>query len=286
MTYGPNPWLQKSWDARAAGNFMAGGAGAGLMVFVALSGWRGAPAVTLWLVGMALVSTGLLLVWLEIGRPLRALNVFFNPRTSWMTRESLVAAALLSLGLLTVLGVVAYHSVVAALALAFVYCQARILHAARGIVAWRQPMTTPLVLLTGLVEGGGLFCVAATAFGGAPPLALAAFAVALLARTLLARLWRQRLGPLWAPRPMKALNAMVAPLWLAGGLAPLMLIVLAQVLPLAGAATTALWGLAGALAAAGGAAFKFHLVTRAAFNQGFSLTQLPVRGVRRVSDPR
>lgn len=285
MTYGTHPWLQKSWDARAAGNFIAGGAGAGLMVFVALSGWRGAPAVTLWLIGMALVSVGLTLVWLEIGRPLRALNVFLNPRSSWMSREALVAVMLLALCLLTVLGVAAYSGVVAALALAFVYCQARMLRAANGIVAWRQPLTTPLVLLSALVEGGGLFCVAASAFGAPPRSALVVFAAALLARTLLARAWRRRLGGLWAPRPLQALDAMVAPLWLAGGLVPLALIVLAAALP-PSTATPVLWGLAGVLAAAGGVAFKFHLVTRAAFNQGFALTQLPVRGVRRQPDPR
>ena len=38
---------------------------------------------------------------------------------------------------------------------------------------------------------------------------------------------------------------------------------------------------AGLLAAAAGAWFKFALVTRAGFNQGFALTHLPVRGVRR-----
>ena len=40
------------------------------------------------------------------------------------------------------------------------------------------------------------------------------------------------------------------------------------------------WGL---LALAGGAAFKFMLITRAAYNQGFALPHLPVRGVRRRS---
>ena len=42
-----------------------------------------------------------------------------------------------------------------------------------------------------------------------------------------------------------------------------------------------LQALAGGLAAAGGALFKFMLVTRAGFNQGFALPHLPVRGTRR-----
>ena len=42
MTYGPNPWQQQSWDGRAAGNFIGGGAGCGLLVFATLAGGGGA----------------------------------------------------------------------------------------------------------------------------------------------------------------------------------------------------------------------------------------------------
>ena len=38
MSFGPKPWHQQSWDARAAANFMAGGAGSGLIFFTALAG--------------------------------------------------------------------------------------------------------------------------------------------------------------------------------------------------------------------------------------------------------
>ena len=41
------------------------------------------------MLALALVAAGLGAVWLEIGRPLRAIHVFFNPCTSWMTREVL-----------------------------------------------------------------------------------------------------------------------------------------------------------------------------------------------------
>ena len=40
--YGPDPWHQSSWDARAAGNFICGGMGGGLIVFTVLSGASGA----------------------------------------------------------------------------------------------------------------------------------------------------------------------------------------------------------------------------------------------------
>lgn len=282
--YGPQPWVQRSWDARAAGNFIGGGAGAGLLVFAALSGWRGGPAAALWLTGMALVSGGLLLVWLEIGRPARALNVFLNPQTSWMSRESFAAVVLLLFALLAVLGVAAYTGLVAALALAFVYCQARILRAAKGIVAWREPLTTPLVLLTGLTEGGGLFCLFAAVLGNARPMGLVAFAAVLAARTLLARSWFNRVQAQWGERSPRALQAMTGPLWHWGGLLPLAIVLAAWLAPMRESWLPALWALAGALAAAAGVWFKFHLVTRAAFNQGFSLAQLPVRGVRRTRD--
>ena len=41
MSYGFRPWLQTSWDARAAANFIGGGIGSGLLVFAALSGASG-----------------------------------------------------------------------------------------------------------------------------------------------------------------------------------------------------------------------------------------------------
>ncbi len=41
------------------------------------------------------------------------------------------------------------------LALVFVYCQGRMLQAARGIPAWREPLLVPLIVVTGLAEGAG-----------------------------------------------------------------------------------------------------------------------------------
>ncbi len=91
MSFGPNPWHQQSWDARAAGNFMGGGAGSGLH---RLRGARAAGRRWLLLAGAALVGLGLLSVFLEIGRPLRAMNVVRHPARSWMTREAMVAPLL------------------------------------------------------------------------------------------------------------------------------------------------------------------------------------------------
>jgi phenylacetyl-CoA:acceptor oxidoreductase subunit 2 len=90
MTYRSSPPRQTSWDVRAAANFACGGAGAGLIVAAALAGERGEALALLIVAALALVAAGLLSVWNETGRPLRALHVFFHPQTSWMSREAFV----------------------------------------------------------------------------------------------------------------------------------------------------------------------------------------------------
>ncbi len=271
MSYGPNPWQQTQWDWRAAGNFMGGGAGAGLIACAALAG-ASAPALLL-LTGMALVGTGLFCVWLEIGRPLRALRVFVNPRSSWMSREAIVATLLMPTTLAATLGLPGSRWVAGALALAFVYCQARILRAARGIPAWRQPLVVPLIVLTGLTEGAGIALLLQPAQALDRPWLLALAGSLALARVALSWAYQRRLSaraaaalavPLrWMQRSDVATALLLSLLW-ASGMAALPLLA----------------GL-GLLLAITGAVLKYSLVTRAAFNQGFALVQLPVRGVRR-----
>lgn len=259
MSYGPRPWLQQHWDARAAANFMLGGTGAGLMLAGALAA-RDTPYPAA--LSLALVAAGLGAVWLEIGRKLRALHVFFNPFTSWMTRESFAAVLLFALagaamGLKdeTLLGIAALAAV------AFLWCQARILHASKGIPAWRAPALVPLVVTTGIAEGAGL-CLF---FSGAP-LALAWFALAVIARALAWSGYRRAAQiPALAPAG-KALTRY-------GTLAALLLALAAVFVP-------QLAPLAGFAALAAGWHFKFALVTRAAFNQGFAIPRPPVRGSR------
>ena len=88
---------QGNWDARAALNFMCGGAGAGLMIAVGLLQPAAAAAGVAG--SLALVAIGLAAVWHELGKRLRAPHVFFNPMTSWMARESYAALLLFALGL-------------------------------------------------------------------------------------------------------------------------------------------------------------------------------------------
>ena len=261
MSFGPNPWQQQSWDARAAANFMCGGAGCGLIVFAA---GAGGPRWLL-LAGAALVGLGLVSVFLEIGRPLRAANVLRHPGRSWMTREAMVAPVLFATVAAAWFGGPRVAWLAAPVALAFVYCQGRMLQAAKGIPAWREPLTVPLIVATGLAEGGGLWLLLAATAGPAAMLPWLA--------------WRRRLRA--APRALAAIDraghAFKAATLLAGVAA-----VAAVTSPLPPGFLAALQVLAGGLALAGGLWFKFTLVTRGAYNQGFALPRLPVRGVRRA----
>ena len=230
--------LQTNWDARAALNFMCGGTGAGLMMAAAVLGLPNGAI----LLALALIGCGLFAVWLELGKPLRALHVFFNPFTSWMARESFAAVILFALGIgaLFMQGLIVGAALAAA---AFLYCQARMLHGGKGIPAWRAPETVARLVTTGLAEGLGLALLFNTS-----PLALALFAVAVIARAMA--------GFEWFTAP-----------------AVLALLVAGSFVPYAAA-------LGGLIALAVGWHFKFTLVTRKSHKQAFALPRLPVRGTR------
>ncbi|MEO8653291.1 MAG: DmsC/YnfH family molybdoenzyme membrane anchor subunit [Ramlibacter sp.] len=280
MSYGPNPWQQAHWDWRAAGNFIGGGAGTGLLVFTVLSRPQGMTATLLVLAGLVLVGLGLLCVWLEIGRPLRALNVFRKPGASWMSREATVSLLLFPLGLGLALGLRSWAAPVLFVALGYLYCQARMVQAGKGIPAWREPLTVPLMMLTGLAEGAGLYWLGASG----QPVAGAAlgllFAVLLLARWVAWRIWRGRVARVAAAPALAAIDRAGRSLQWLGSAVPLVLTVLAFS-GAAGSWSPILLGAGGALAALTGAQFKFTLITRASYNQGFALARLPVRGVAR-----
>jgi phenylacetyl-CoA:acceptor oxidoreductase subunit 2 len=280
MSYGPRPWQQTAWDWRAACNFIGGGAGSGLVVFTALSGVDGMPAAALLLAGLALIGLGLACVWAELGRPLRALHVFFNPRTSWMTREAIAATVLFPVG--GIAAVFAHAGVSGAVwlpapfALAFIYCQNRMLQAARGIPAWREPRVVALLLATSFAEGAALFWLAQPWHGQGAPLLALVFGALLLVRIVVWYAYRRRLDDRIVPRAAAALDIAGGALLVGGTVVPLALLVAA--LSAGGAAGSALAALAGLAAASAGAFAKFTLITRAGFNQGFALQRLPVRG--------
>ena len=152
---------QTFWDIRAAMNFILGGMSSGLAV-AAFIAWAlgGMPGAALpWFFAAAAVGmgVGLLFVFDEIGRPARFLYVLRRPQTSWMTRETYAVAVFFP-------AVVAdflrpspvLHVLIAIAASAFLFCQGRILHAGKGIPAWRHPLVPRMLVATGLYEGVAL----------------------------------------------------------------------------------------------------------------------------------
>jgi len=271
-----SPQLQTSWDWRAAGNFICGGTGTGLFVATILAGMMAPVFWPALFIALALVGTGLFCVWLEIGRPWRFLNVFRQPARSWMSREAIIALPFFALGGLAwllhspLLGILA-----ALLALLFVYAQGRILRAAKGIPAWRQKEIVPVIIATGLTEGAGLFVVIAV-LAGYSRLDLQLFGAALFvlvaARFVLWRQYRRALGAGGAPAATLSVLDRLN-LGYSGASQTLLL-----ALTLTSLVSPPLLIVAGLMAVATGWGFKFALVTKAAFNQGFSIERMPARG--------
>jgi phenylacetyl-CoA:acceptor oxidoreductase subunit 2 len=261
---------QGYWDLRAAGNFIGGGTGTGLVLASALAALLGQDVTLPLLAGCACVALGLSLVWLEIGKPWRAFNVFFHPQTSWMTREGILAAPLLACGAAAAwFGQPLLLVPAAALACGFVYCQARILRASRAIPAWSHRRTVPLIVLTGLAEGTGAFLV----LGDPTTAMIAAALAAAVVREAAREAYRRGLiaakapeGTLaWFRRPeVRVLQAarVIALILLAAGLADF--------------TQAAMVG--GALAALTGWGLKAVMVTRAAYTRGAAIPRTPTRG--------
>jgi phenylacetyl-CoA:acceptor oxidoreductase subunit 1 len=285
-TRGVEPWHQPHWDWKAAANFLCGGAGAGLFAFAAVASLDGAPVLAVGVFALALIAAGFGILMFKIGRPRRFIYVLRQPQRSWMTREAMVVAVFYPLALAALLVESDALMLVAALVgLVFLFCQAMILKAAKGVPIWRAHNVVPLMLSTGLAEGGGLFLCTAAAW---PPLRQDLLPAALVVTlSVVARAWEWRcyLGRLeqdGAPtRSLEILRACKTWFLVLGLIAPLALIALGFALyslPALGEGGLGLFALAGLLAFATGWALKFIMVTRAAYNQGFALQHTPVRG--------
>ncbi len=281
-------YLQTHWDWRAAGNFVFGGAGGALVAIITLAEGGYPPALPIGLTALVLVGLGLFLVWLEIGRPWRALHVFFHPQTSWMSREASVATMLFPITLAALwLDSSALFSVAAVLGALFLYCQARILHASRGIPAWRENAIVPLVMATGLTEGIALLMILFAFLGGPATSLVNAFILLIVLRSWAYYSWRSSLELAQAPAAtINRVAALRVPFLLWGNVIPVALV-------LAGVFfwRWPLLEVSAALALAGGWYLKFVIVTGAAQVQGYGVGRLqkgrPVlrNPVRRGGDP-
>ncbi len=286
--------LQTFWDWRAAMNWICGGIGAGFVVaawIAAASGSFASDSGPLLLgIGAAIMALGLFFVWLKIGRRFRAWRAIMRPTSSWMTRELYAAALffpLVAANLLWPHPLLAALAVVAALA--FLVCQAKILHRARGIPAWRVPLMPALIVAAGLLEGLGLlgivnFFMRHTILASSPIPA----AAGLLLVALNAALWiayrrtakAQGVGPL----ARGAIGDASVTLHLVGHALPALMFLLSLVNP---SLAHVYLGVAGAGAIAGGAFWKFTVIVRAGYQQGFALAKFPQRGSgARAAPPR
>jgi phenylacetyl-CoA:acceptor oxidoreductase subunit 1 len=279
-TRGVEPWHQKHWDWKASGNFLCGGAGAGLFGFATIASLAGTPVLVPGVIALAIIALGLLLLMFKIGRPLRFVYVLRQPQRSWMSREAWVAGLLFPLALAALWSgnrIVLFAA--AAVALIFLFCQGMILEQSKGIPAWRTPRVIALIMATGLAEGCGLFLLLVAflpAMGSAAePMAIA---LAVLAATRIWTWWRylNALETEGAPtRTLEIFTACQAWFFAAGLVLPVTLVAVGLVLTVADAV---LFALAGFSVFVTGWAIKFILITRAAYNQGFALPHTPIRG--------
>jgi len=253
------------------------------MVAAGIAALFGSPMLVYGAAALALIGLGLFLVWLETGRPLRApFNVFVNPQTSWMTRESMVAGPLFVFGAAAAWfsgPVLVPFAVI--FAAAFLYCQARLVNASRGIPAWRDPASVPLLVVTGLAEGVGAFLLMAPwAAPGLPAGARVAGAVVLIALVVLrAWAWFTYRRNVAADAPAKAVEVLTGlhPWFLGlGTIVPAIAAAAAAAVPDFAILASAIAGFTALIA---GWMFKFTLILRAGYNQGFAIVRAPERGV-------
>jgi sulfite dehydrogenase (quinone) subunit SoeC len=202
------------------------GAGYGLLSWAALAALTGGiPARALLvalLLGMLLSAVGLLASFWHLGKPLRAWRAFSQWRTSWLSREgvlavaSFVPAVLLAASMLPAMldgssngGApalnLAGHAIAVALiacALATVYSTAMIYASLPPIPAWRHRLVVPVYLGFALFTGGLMLATLASMHGATPgglP-ALLGITLALALWAAKQRYWRDLEVPLQATR--------------------------------------------------------------------------------------
>jgi DMSO reductase anchor subunit len=159
----------------------ASGAGLGLLAWLALFGLLGLVPTERWLgvtgfgLAFVLLTGGLIASTAHLGRPERAWRAFSQWRTSWLSREGVMAVAtyvpagLLALGWVfgeTVSGFSALMAMLTVLCvLLTLYTTGMIYASLETIRQWRQPLTTPIYIALGLASGAVLFNLLLALFG-------------------------------------------------------------------------------------------------------------------------
>jgi DMSO reductase anchor subunit len=127
----------------------------------------------------ALVTAGLLASTAHLGRPERAWRAFSQWRTSWLSREGVLAVAtyvpagLLAIGWVFLetargfFGLMALLTIVCAILT--LYTTGMIYASLRTIRQWHQPLTAPIYIALGLASGAVLLNLLLTLFSAASP---------------------------------------------------------------------------------------------------------------------
>jgi DMSO reductase anchor subunit len=159
----------------------ASGAGYGLLVWLGLGGMLGLLPAERWLgivgfgLAFALITAGLLSSTAHLGRPERAWRAFSQWRSSWLSREGVMAVAtyvpagLVAVGwvmLERVDGILALLAVLTAVcAVGTLYTTGMIYASLRTIRQWHQPLTAPIYIGLGLASGAVLLNFLIKLFG-------------------------------------------------------------------------------------------------------------------------
>jgi len=282
---------QTFWDIRACLNFTFGGASTGLAIIAWLTyvagGLTQEGLTTINLLAGGGMAIGLFSVFLEIARKARFLYVLRRPQTSWMTRETYAVAIFYPALMAQLLWPAEILNLIVMLAAAaFLYCQGRILHAAKGIPAWRVNQMPWMLILTGLFEGAGLLAIAADLFLSLKDGAIVAAGCGGILAVINALLWQQYLSSAKAnnipPLAIRALREQT-----------LGLIIIGHILPILGFAIflsltpdqPIIAAIAGFCAIVGGVNWKRTVITRACHQQGFALPKVPQRGSGTLAAP-
>jgi DMSO reductase anchor subunit len=147
----------------------ASGAGYGLLMWLALAGMTGLLPAERWLgivgfgLAFTLITAGLLSSTAHLGRPERAWRAFSQWRSSWLSREGVMAVAtyvpagLLAAGWVLLErtdGIFALLALLAAVcAVGTLYTTGMIYASLRTIRQWHQPLTAPIYIGLGLASG-------------------------------------------------------------------------------------------------------------------------------------
>lgn len=159
----------------------ASGAGYGLLALLGITGLNHGPAsslgfaLTAMLIALALITVGLLSSTFHLGRPERAWRAFSQWRSSWLSREGVVAVATYPValafgaawsGLIDAPQLIGILGLLTALMCALtVFCTAKIYSTLKTIRAWNQPLTVPVYLAFALATGAALLAAIAFVFG-------------------------------------------------------------------------------------------------------------------------